>query len=133
VNAQPELQPQKTISFWDRVGLMASLICVVHCTLTPVFLFFLPVLGSYFESPWVHVALALIVFPTGIFAFYSGYQMHHHAQILAVGIIGFVALAMGLLTSQLSLEILFTAFGGVLLSSAHVLNLRACRNCHDHH
>ena len=125
MNSQPE---PKTIDFWDRVGLITSVICIIHCTLTPLFLFFLPILGAYFESPWVHVVLALIVFPAGIFAFYSGYKLHRHRNVIAIASIGFVALAVGLITSQLPLEIAFTVIGGICLSVAHVMNLRACRH-----
>ena len=133
MSKQPELSPEETISFWDRVGLATSLICIIHCTLTPVLLFFLPILGSYFESPIVHIILALVVFPVGIYALYSGFQMHRRRGILIVGLIGFVGIGIGLATSQLYEELIFTAIGGVLLSVAHVLNLRACRNCHASH
>lgn len=81
----------------------------------------------------MHVILALIVFPVGIYALYSGYQMHRRRGILIIGLIGFVGLGIGLATSQLFEELLFTAAGGILLSVAHVLNLRACHNCHASH
>jgi hypothetical protein len=113
---------------WDRIGLFASVVCIVHCTLTPLFLFFLPVLGAYFESPWVHILLALIVFPAGIFAFFSGYRVHGHRNVLALAMLGFLALGIGLMTPRLPLEILFTAVGGICLSTAHIINLRACRH-----
>lgn len=131
--APSELNLQKTISFWDRVGLTTSVICIIHCTLTPLLIFFLPVLGSWFESPWVHILLALIVFPVGIFALYSGYIMHRQLHILIVGLIAFVALGIGLATCHLSEELIFTMAGGVLLSYAHIMNLRECRTCHDSH
>lgn len=129
MNAQPESHSPTTDHFWDRLGLVASLICIVHCTLTPLFLFFLPVLGAYFESAWVHIVLALIVFPAGIFAFYSGYRTHGHRQVLGLATVGFLSLAVGLIAPQLAVEIAFTVIGGLCLSSAHIINLRACRQC----
>jgi hypothetical protein len=121
------------VSFWDRLGLSASVLCIFHCTLTPVLIFFLPLAGEWFKKPEVHMALAAVVFPVGLYAFFSGYGIHGNKKILALAIAGFSFLAIGLISEEFVVETFFTVIGGICLSIGHYLNLRSCRcGVHSH-
>ena len=73
------------------------------------------------------MALAAVVFPVGLYAFFSGYGIHKDRKILGLAIAGFTFLAIGLITEEYVLESFFTVTGGICLSIGHYLNLRSCR------
>ena len=120
---------------WDKWGMVISTLCAIHCLLTPVLLFALPVLGEVFESEWVHLGMALFVVPIGIYAFWSGYKHHKKNYLLALGLLG-VTLVGGASIAPHSWVDFFgdhvvVIVGSCLLILAHFLNRRACL-CHRH-
>ena len=117
-------------SLWDRVGLSASLVCVVHCLLTPFLILFVPLIGHWFEQRWIHIVLAVFVVPVGAIAFRHGYEIHKRKEVIGLAAFGILALIAGLLfASNLTASTLLTIAGGLALVVAHLLNLHGCR-CH---
>lgn len=119
-------------SFLDRLGISASLICLVHCLLTPVLIFSMPVAGQYLSHQNFHLIIAVLVFPVAILALWMGYKIHHIKRILFFGGIGlaFIAIAMTAGSAEyFQIETVSMICAGIFLSSAHFLNLRACRSC----
>jgi hypothetical protein len=117
-------------TFWDRLGISASILCVVHCLLTPVALVFLPLVGATLVHGWVHTAIIAVVVPVAVYALWNGYRLHRHTSVIWLAAAGFGAIAMALLFGgdHNFVEGGFMIAAGVLLSTAHYKNLRACRS-----
>jgi hypothetical protein len=81
----------------DRIGIIASAACVVHCMLTPIFLLFLPALGKQWGDGIVHVILAIGVVPLAGLVIFRGYLRHQVRWVVGVGAAGMCGILIGLL------------------------------------
>ncbi len=115
--------------FLDRLGISASILCIVHCLATPVLVIFMPLLGGTFAHGWFHLVIAALIIPVAVLALWRGYRLHHRIQVLYLGGLGLIliCLALGL---DPSYEIPLMVAAGVLLASAHYLNLKICQANH---
>ena len=122
----------------DKAAIGLSLLCVVHCLLTPVAIVMFPALGATFlEGESFHYALLLFVLPISLFSLSLGCRKHGHRNILLIGFFGLFLLSLILLVGEETLgelgEKLATVAGAVVVASAHLLNFKACQNkkCHS--
>ncbi|MBO9665704.1 MAG: MerC domain-containing protein [Bdellovibrio sp.] len=120
---------------WDKLGILLSTICAIHCLVTPLLILALPVLGEAFEASWVHLSMAAVILPIGLFAFWSGYKHHRQTKVFAMGAMGLLLVACGSVLPHEMVEIyehdVVTIIGSLMLVTAHVLNRRACQ-CEAH-
>ncbi|MGE5084799.1 MAG: MerC domain-containing protein [Bacillota bacterium] len=128
---------EEETDIWDKIGIFLSTLCAIHCLVTPLLVLALPVLGQAFEASWVHWAMAFVIVPVGIFAFWSGYKHHHQRRVFNLGIVGLFLVAAGSILPHEMVEFwghdVVTILGSILLVVAHVLNRRACRcDVHAH-
>jgi hypothetical protein len=117
-------------TFWDRLGISASILCGVHCLITPLLVLSAPALGNIFSHQAFHWIIALVVFPAAIVALWFGYRLHRLPKMLLLGTVGLVFVAIGIWAGareQNNLETVTMIIAGLLLTSAHFLNMRACR------
>ena len=113
----------------DRLGATGSLLCAIHCALTPVLLAALPALGL---SLWFGDGLerTLVVFVTLLGLASLGWSYRRHRTLSALGLLvpGLAALWAGLLYAPLHESVVPHAvamtLGGTLVGVAHLLNLR---------
>lgn len=121
---------------YDVIGMSLSILCGVHCILTPFLLIYFPALGENFESPWLHFILILAV----VFSFYHSvflhYKVHKSKSILSIGVLGFSILFITYLNEVLShghehhdghLMTVLSVIGSVLLITSHVMNIKKCK------
>lgn len=116
-------------SMIDRLGATGSLLCAVHCALTPVLLAAAPSLGL---SLWFDGGLerTLVMFVTLVALASLGWSYLRHRALRALGILlpGLAALWAGLLYAPLHEAVVPHAvvmtFGGTLVGLAHLMNLR---------
>ncbi|PIS10139.1 MAG: hypothetical protein COT73_10965, partial [Bdellovibrio sp. CG10_big_fil_rev_8_21_14_0_10_47_8] len=118
-------------------GMVLSLVCLIHCFLTPVVLISLPILARYYLAhPFFHLILAILIVPIGAAAFFVGHRHHHRSMVFWLGIPGLVIIAgVPYLVHQLNWplnEALIMMFGSIMLVAAHWINRRACRSCARH-
>lgn len=143
----------KTNGWLDSLAIGMSLLCAMHCLLTPVLIVFLPILATTF---WVHenfhLWMVLFVVPTTSAAVFMGCKKHKDKAVLILSLLG-----MALLVSVAAYEVFFhsevglqetahcphcaakvqgnifttntliNVLGGMLLASAHVRNFLLCR------
>lgn len=117
-------------TFWDKLGISASALCILHCLATPILIFSLPVVEQYLSHEMFHVIVAAVVFPVAVIALWSGYRMHRLTRMLWLGGIGlgFLALAMHLeYRHKGTPATIAMVLAGTFLTLAHYLNLKACR------
>ncbi|MGC6425235.1 MAG: MerC domain-containing protein [Lentimonas sp.] len=146
----------------DSLAISMSVICAVHCLLTPILVVFLPILTTTF---WVsqnfHLWMILFVVPTTGAAVFMGCRKHKDKAVLALSALGLALLVVvagyetlfhsGLVGREHAAHCsqcaaaaksdffagtpLINVIGGLLLASAHVRNYLLCRktDCdHDH-
>ncbi|NJM09684.1 MAG: MerC domain-containing protein [Bdellovibrionaceae bacterium] len=118
--------------FWDRIGISASLLCVIHCLLTPSLVILLPFLGEALAHGWFHTVIVLIVFPVAVWALWNGFLLHRLKRVLWLGGIGiaFLIAALAFGRDDMRVEFALMIVAGLTLASAHLINLRACRLDH---
>ncbi|MEO0335792.1 MAG: MerC domain-containing protein [Pseudomonadota bacterium] len=134
----------------DRIGIVISALCLVHCLLTPALILMFPVIsvvGAY--DAWIHLGLAVLIFPVAYQAINQGYKHHKNNLVLILAVLGLslFALSTGIAFfaehnhHQLGghdhdhggfrladSELLISVFGSLMVSAAHGLNLWLCRD-----
>ena len=122
----------------DKAAIGLSLLCVVHCLVTPIAIVMFPALGATFlDGESFHFALLFLVLPISLFSLGLGCRKHGHRDILLIGIFGLFLLSLILLVGEETLgelgEKLSTVFGAVIIASAHFRNFKACQDkkCHS--
>jgi hypothetical protein len=128
------------VAHWvDRLGSVGATLCAVHCALLPFALALLPVLGlgilasAGFELGFVGFATLMAVA-----SLWHGFRHHraYHAFLLLLP--GLLALWAGIfvpfLHHQRLPHAITMSIGGVLVSLAHLANMRLSRgHVHDEH
>ena len=114
---------------WDRVAVLVSGLCVVHCIGTMLFVALLSSAGGMFLDPLIHEIGLGIAVALGIFTLGRGVMDHGYIMPAAVGGLG-LGMMMGAITlghegGHGGAEILFTVLGVGVLALAHDLNYRA--------
>jgi uncharacterized membrane protein YfcA len=118
----------------DRLGIIASALCFVHCILTPVVVSLSAVWAHYLPSEErLHRVLAVMVAAIGCFAIVSGYRKHRRRRVLFLMSTGLTFIFAGAylgdrLPSHIA-EIVVTLTGSSLMITAHLINHTFCKNC----
>lgn len=135
MTVQQQLAIEPTATAWpDRVGVWASVLCVVHCLITPILLSMSAVFVHFLPSEeQTHRSLALMIALIGTIALIRGFRTHRRARVIllmAAGLscIFFSAFAGDGLPSHW-LEVAITFIGSLLMISAHRLNHTFCKDC----
>ena len=111
----------------DRVGAAASFLCAVHCALLPFVIALLPLIGlgfladHRFERIFVACAAAL-----ASITIVTAWRRHRKLHALFLLVPGIALLLAGIVIDIEHQEWLHTALvvcGGVLVASAHIVNL----------
>lgn len=122
----------------DKVGIFLSLLCGLHCLLTPLMILSLPFMARYYLThPWVHLLLAVIIIPVGLLAFAFGYRHHRQKKVFYYGFPGLLIISLAPFTVHILKwnlpEYPLMIFGSLLLIGAHWINRRACVcDAHSH-
>jgi len=113
---------------YDRLGIIASVACAIHCTVLPLFISSLPFLGiDVLESAWVEWALLLAALLFGVLSFYHGYKRHHRKTLpIFLFIVGFSCLLLNQATDERFLYLLIPVSATCIIT-AHCLNIYYCR------
>lgn len=139
VEVERELRESAKIRSWaDRLGLCLSLLCLIHCILTPIMLLLIPSLMLIEESgahEWFHRGLFAVLPIFAIAAFIPGYLRHRDKRVFYWGTPGLVLLAIGIIVfeGQMGPQALATIAGSLFLIRAHILNRQLCACCETNH
>lgn len=134
MNSKPRLVPESDHHGGDRLGIVVSTICAVHCALLPVLLLLLPPVAELFGHEGVEWSLLGVA---AVIAAWSATQAlrHHRSRavllLMASGVL--ILLAGRWLESAVDLIAAAAAsvLGASLLVLGHLHNLRLCRS-HRH-
>lgn len=113
---------------WDAVGVIGSLVCLVHCLLLPLAVVGLPWL-VLFEGEWLHRWLAVVLTAPAILAFILGWRVHGGWLPGLFMASSLAALNSAAFAAPENWETGLTVVGGLFLIAAHGLNRQLCRRC----
>ena len=116
-------------SLLDRFGATGSIVCALHCALTPLLLAAIPSLGL---SVWLGDSFerGFVTFVTvlGLFSMSWGSRRHRVFRALGMLLFGLAALWAGVLYAPLHPALvphaIVMTIGGTLVGLAHLVNLR---------
>jgi len=118
-------------SRWDHAGIGTSLLCVLHCLITPLLITALPALAA--TEHQTHSVFAMIILLLGMLAFIPGYLKHHKKSVPAMGVMGISMITLAAVLPEVEnaemIETSLVILGGVTLISAHLRNAFWCRFC----
>lgn len=111
----------------DRVGVLLSGLCALHCLVGLVLVSALGLGGEALLSPVIHevgLGLAIVV---GLVTLGVGMRRHGEIAPLAIGACGIALMALALVVGHGAGEAVLTIAGVALVAAAHIRNLRhAC-------
>jgi len=108
----------------DRVGVLLSGLCAVHCLLGLLLVSALGLGGELLLAPAIHEAGLALAILVGAFTLGLGMLRHGTLGPLVLGICGIGLMAAALATGHGPNEALLTIAGVTLLAIAHIRNLR---------
>jgi uncharacterized membrane protein YfcA len=120
----------------DRLGIVASTACFVHCLVTPVLLSLSAVYAHFLPTEeHTHRVLAVGVTLIGAVALGTGYRRHKQRSILWLMALGLTLISAGAffgdrLPSHWA-EVALTLAGGACMIAAHRKNHTFCRSCEN--
>lgn len=114
---------------WDRVAVLVSGLCLVHCVSTIIFVALVSSAAGALLNPAIHEIGIGIAIALGIFALGRGVMDHGFVMPAAIGGLG-LGIMMGAITighqgNHGSTEVIFTMLGAGILALGHDLNYRA--------
>jgi MerC mercury resistance protein len=112
---------------FDRLGVLISGLCAVHCVAGLFLIGVLGLSGGVLLDPAIHrfglvAAFVVGVMTIGVAALRQGYRLP-----LALGATGLALMAAAIASDHGSAEALLTICGVLLVASAHIVNIR--RTC----
>lgn len=66
----------------DRIGVILSVLCALHCIATPLILLLLPAFGEVWSHPAAHWGMALLVVPIALVLTLRAHKRHGRSWIL---------------------------------------------------
>ncbi|MBK1831080.1 MerC domain-containing protein [Verrucomicrobiaceae bacterium R5-34] len=79
----------------DRIGIFASILCAIHCAVTPVLLLVMPAFGKAWSHPATHWGMAVVVIPIAVYMMVKGFRRHGQKWVLGLGSLGAVLIVIG--------------------------------------
>lgn len=119
----------------DKLAMLLSSFCVVHCVGTPILLMAIPSLAtvSMLADETLHSALLLFVVPLGCVALLLGFFHHRQKWVVLLGAVGIALLCSPVLLEYAEVghviwgqhgEVLVTTVASLIVVMAHVFNYR---------
>ena len=130
---------------FDRIAVVLSGICAIHCIALPIFAGMIPLLtmaishGNSLHEFWFHQFILIFILPISIFALYSGYRCHKQTTPLKYGLLGLTILVFIALFAEVLMEYhvlpqigetILTIIGGIIHAMGHIANILATRTFH---
>ncbi|MFM9934814.1 MAG: MerC domain-containing protein [Novosphingobium sp.] len=123
----PRPLPNAVRGRFDRLGVMISGLCMVHCVAGLFLIGVLGLGGGMLLNPAIHRFGLAAAFVVGVMTIGRGALRHGHRVPLALGATGLALMAAAIASDHGAGEALLTICGVVLVASAHIVNIR--RTC----
>jgi hypothetical protein len=116
----------------DRLGISASVLCILHCTALPVLTVALPAAGTAWDlADWLGWAAVATVALVALLTLPRGFSRHGHSTPGLLATLGLLALVTGefLAGHRLGWGAVLTLTGGLAVVTAQLHNLKLLRHC----
>ena len=119
----------------DYTGATVSWICAVHCLAMPLLITTLPLVGLSFladeTTEWVLIGLSIVVALISLLPAY--FNQHHKIRIILIFASGISLIMLSHLAfeDELLWNIPLVLAGAFLITAAHFINRRLCRDCEN--
>jgi accessory gene regulator protein AgrB len=117
--------------FFDRLSIVASVACAIHCVLLPLMFTTLPFFGiELMENFFLELATVIISLAIGGLAIWKGYKKYHRNKLIPLSfVIGIAVLIISNHSYAEFIEISLKFSGATILIITHMYNLKKCKNC----
>lgn len=107
----------------DKLAVVCSGICLVHCVLTPMIigLGMMGLAGKLLASEWVHIVMVFPVVALAVLSLPASYRSHRKHWPLVMAVIAIAALISAFFLPE-ALELWLTVPAAILLIFAHSWN-----------
>jgi len=116
---------------FDRLSIVASIACAIHCVLLPLIFTTLPFFGiELIENIFLELATVVISVLIGGLAIWKGYKKYHRNKLIPILFIAGIALLV--IANHVhvdNIEIGLKFSGAAILVITHIYNIRKCNNC----
>lgn len=123
----PHPLPDALRGRFDRLGVVISGLCMVHCVAGLFLIGVLGLGGGLLLNPAIHRFGLAAAFAIGVMTIGAGALRHGHRLPLALGATGLALMAAAIASDHGASEAVLTICGVVLVASAHIVNIR--RTC----
>ncbi len=133
-----QLAKPSTSMVFDRFAIGGSLLCAIHCLLSPLLLLFIPLNNTAFhlDEHISHQLITSLVAPVSAVAFIMGYWRHQNNIVSALGGLTLVLLVIFIYLGHDHLseigEIICSLVLSALLIGIHLKNHSLCKNKNSH-
>jgi len=95
------LKPAKTSAQSDWIGVLASILCAIHCAVMPFVISYLPALGlSFLADELFHKVMVFVCFSIAIYAFVPQLMKHRNWRPMAFGLFGLIFISAGAFATE---------------------------------
>ena len=107
----------------DKLGICASLLCMIHCLALPLLLFLgLDAVLLLIDQPWIETTIIATSLVVGLIAFARGYLQHRQHFISVLFIAGFLLVVNGEAIEDSLLALILSLCGACIIAYAHLQN-----------
>jgi len=124
MNERPDSSADIVRGRFDRLGVLISGLCMVHCVAGLFLIGVLGLGGGVLLNPAIHRFGLIAAFLVGMVTIGVGALRHGHRLPLALGTTGLALMAAAIVSDHGAGEAILTICGVVLVASAHIVNLR---------
>lgn len=116
----------KHSKYLDLIGIILSILCAVHCILSPIVLVLLPFSTHFLLSHQVEIIVVMATVIIAALSLWHAYTAHHHRlRPLRWMLIGTFILMPGIFVhSHDSFFVTLKVIGAICIVCAHALNLK---------
>lgn len=119
-----DLFPASARGRFDRLGVLISGLCMVHCLAGLFLIGVLGLGGGVLLNPAIHRFGLIAAFLVGMVTIGAGALRHGHRLPLALGTTGLALMAAAIASDHGTAEAMLTICGVLLVASAHIANMR---------
>ena len=117
-------------SWMDSLGTTVSIACAIQCTLFPLLISVLPLVGlGFLAGDGVEQGFIITSVVLAVSGFSWGFRHHRRFYIFLFLVLGLTLIFAGRIWVANGFEIPFVVSGTLVLAAGHLLNRRLCQLC----
>lgn len=125
------LLPDRSLKHVDQLGASLSLVCALHCSLQPLLIVVLPLVGlGFLMNPLLETLFLGFSLILAAWSFFSGFAHHRRPVVFVFWGVATSLIALSRLPWFQAHEMLLAVSGALSLVSGHLLNQYLHRQAH---